>query len=122
MPMHDWTNIEAGIYHHFHHAWITAIGQTLNRGVLPPDYYALAEQVAAGFDPDVLTLQDVLHEGDSSGGGTATQTRPKTTFTAEASSFKPRRKSLVAVRHVSDDRVVAMIEIVTPNHKNSSKS
>ena len=57
MPMHDWTRVEAGIYHDFHHEWISEIKRALNRGLLPEDYYALAEQQAAGFGPDVLTLQ-----------------------------------------------------------------
>jgi hypothetical protein len=58
MPMHDWTRVDAGIYDDFHHEWISETKRTLNRGLLPPDYYALAEQVAAGFGPDVLTLPD----------------------------------------------------------------
>ncbi len=120
MPMHDWTNVEAGIYHDFHHARIFALKQTLNAGVLPEDYYAMAEQVAAGFGPDVVALQYELAEGDSAGGGTATQTRPKTTFIAEVPGFKPRRKSLVAVRRVSNDRVVAIIEVVSPGNKNNT--
>ena len=57
MPIHDWTRVEAGIFHHFHHDWITEIARALNHGILPADYYALAEQFAAGFGPDVLTLQ-----------------------------------------------------------------
>ena len=120
MPMHDWTRVEAGIYHDFHHEWISEIKRALNRGLLPPDYYALAEQVAAGFGPDVLTLQDHTIAGASNGGGIATQTRPKTTYYTELpGEFKQRRKSLVAVRHVSDDHIVAMIEIVSPGNKNS---
>ena len=58
MPMHDWTRVEAGIFHAFHHRWISAISDTLNSGLRPRDYYALPEQQAAGFGPDVLTLQD----------------------------------------------------------------
>jgi hypothetical protein len=58
MPMHDWTSVEAGIYHDFHHEWISEIKRGLNRGLLPSDCYALAEQVSAGFGPDVLTLQE----------------------------------------------------------------
>src|SRR5205814_4676741 len=57
MPMHDWTRVQAGIFHDFHHAWIEEIKRALNSGVLPRDYYALAEQHAAGVGPDVLTLQ-----------------------------------------------------------------
>ena len=29
----------------------------LNAELLPPDYYALPEQIAGGLGPDVLTLQ-----------------------------------------------------------------
>jgi hypothetical protein len=44
MPAQDWTKVDAGIFHAFHHEWITEIGRALNRGILPPDYYALPEQ------------------------------------------------------------------------------
>ena len=64
MPIHDWTRVPAGIFHDFHHGWITAIRNALNAGLLPPDYYALAEQFAAGFGPDVLTLQGRGENGD----------------------------------------------------------
>ena len=40
MPMHDWTKVEAGIFHAFHHGWISALTDTLNGGRLPDDYYA----------------------------------------------------------------------------------
>ena len=59
MPIHDWTRVGAGIFHHFHHEWISAISRALNAGLLPPDYYALAEQVAGGRGPDVLALETV---------------------------------------------------------------
>jgi hypothetical protein len=49
MPVHDWTHVDAGILHAFHHSWIEEIARALNRGLLPPDYYALPEQHAAGF-------------------------------------------------------------------------
>lgn len=57
MPVHDWTRVEAGIFHDFHHAWIEDIKRALNSGILPDEYYALAEQFAGGFGPDVLTLE-----------------------------------------------------------------
>jgi len=102
MPMHDWTRVDAGIFHAFHHDWITEIARALNRGLLPAEYYALAEQQAAGS-------------------GTTTQTRPKTRFTAEVSDseFYRRKKSSIAVRHVSGDRFVALLEIISPGNKSS---
>jgi hypothetical protein len=123
MPMHDWTRVEAGIYHAFHHGWIQELSRVLNHGVLPSDYYALPEQVAAGFGPDVLTLQDTRpHQQDDVGGGVATktalETRPKTTFMAETEAeFYRRKKSAIAVRYVSGNRIVAMVEIVSPGNK-----
>jgi len=126
MPIHDWTRVPAGIFHAFHHRWISAISDSLNAGVLPKDYYALPEQQAAGFGPDVLTLQSEDYERDeetgSPSGGTATlvEARPKTRFTAETDAeFYRRKKSSIAVRHVSGDRVVALLEIVSPGNKSS---
>ncbi len=57
MPIHDWSRVEAGIFHDFHHAWIEEIKRALNAGLLPSEYYAMAEQHTAAFGPDVLTLQ-----------------------------------------------------------------
>lgn len=128
MPMHDWTRVDAGIFHSFHHSWIAEIARTLNHGVLPTDYYALAELHAAGFGSDVLTLQGERRGSDSdemdgdassSGGGVllaATILQP----TAETDmAFYRRKQNSIAVRHVSGDRIVAMIEIVSPGNKAS---
>jgi hypothetical protein len=123
MPVHDWTRVEAGIFHAFHHDWITELARALNGGLLPADYYALPEQQAAGFGPDVLGLQSPpAGEAGAAAGGTATlaPTRPRTTFTAETDAeFYRRKKSSVVVRHVSGDRIVAMLEIVSPGNKAS---
>ncbi len=129
MPMHDWTKVAAGIFHAFHHQWISEIAEVLNRQ-LPADYYALPEQVAAGFGPDVLTLQgdseeEVERRGALNGIGQATtlQARPQTRFVAETDTeFYRRRKSSVAVRHVSGDRIVAMLEIISPGNKSSQQA
>ncbi|MFO0966499.1 MAG: DUF4058 family protein [Gemmataceae bacterium] len=117
MPIHDWTRVAPGIFHDFHHDWITAIKRVLNQGLLPESYYALAEQQAAGFGPDVLTLQ--TREPDPGpASSVATLTRPQARFTARTEAeFYRRKKSTVVVRHVSDDRIVAMVEIVSPGNK-----
>ena len=56
MPVHDWTKVEAGIFHSFHVGWIPEIQKALNGGLLPEGYYALIEQHAGKSIPDVLTL------------------------------------------------------------------
>ena len=30
MPMHDWTKVDDGIFHAFHHFWISALTDVLN--------------------------------------------------------------------------------------------
>jgi hypothetical protein len=124
MPMHDWTAVPAGIFHAFHHRWISALSDSLNLGLLPREYYALPAQQAAGFGPDVLTLQDQSRRrGDESAktsGSVALLSKPQTRFVAESDvEFYRRKKSSIAVRHVSGDRLVAMVEIVSPGNKSS---
>jgi hypothetical protein len=127
MPMHDWTRVEAGIFHAFHHEWISEISRDLNRGLLPETYYALPEQVTAGFGPDVLTPQGQASDENSSamdaGGTVATTTlkaRPETRIIAESEAeFYRRKKSSIVVRHVSGDRIVAMLEIMSPGNKSN---
>lgn len=123
MPIHNWTLVYAGTFHDFHQEWCQRIKHRLNAGLLPPDHYALLDQVAVGVEPDVVTLQDRDDQSDTgSGGGVATFAVPKTRFVAELGKFPPRRKNTVAVRHVNDDRVVAMIEIVSPGNKESNRA
>jgi len=128
MPIHDWTHVEAGIFHDFHHAWIEEIKRALNAGLLPPDYYALAEQHAAGFGPGVLTLQGTPRDGaevsagtpPSAGGTGLFVAAAKVPLTAETDlEFYRRKQSTVTVRHVSGDPVVAMVEVVSPGNKAS---
>lgn len=125
MPIHDWSRVDAGIFHHFHQNWMIQIAQALNSGVLPADYYALAEQFASGFGPDVRTLQSVGGDNEPSPEKPSTDPKsgallapPKLRPTAETDmAFYRRRQNIVAVRHVSGDSVVAVVEIVSPGNK-----
>ncbi len=93
MPIHDWTRVEAGIFHDFHLGWIAELRRALNSGILPPDHYALAEQITAGREPDVLTLH----------------------------IYASKAKQLV-IRHTSGHKVIAVLEIVSPGNKKSRQS
>lgn len=122
MPIHDWTRVEDGIFHDFHHAWIEEIKRALNRGLLPSDHYALAEQHAGEFGPDVLTLERRAEHGRDrpEPTGDLLIAPPKPRIKAETSAeFYRRKQSTVVIRHVTDDSVVAMIEIVSPGNKSS---
>src|ERR1700693_6220036 len=78
MPIHDWTLVDAGLFHAFHQRWIDALCDALNTGKLPPDYYALPEQNINGPIPDVLTLRLSSTGDEASGerGGVAVATAP----------------------------------------------
>jgi len=126
MPIHDWTRVDAGIFHALHHGWIEEIGRALNAGLLPEEYYALPEQHAAGFGPDVLTLQGESNEEEtpgpnpapSNGGVGLLLAPPEVQLTAETDmEFYRRRQNAIVVRHVSGDRIVAVVEVVSPGNK-----
>jgi hypothetical protein len=125
MPVHNWTRVDAGIFHHFHTSWMDDIAGALNSGLLPPDYYALAEQIAGGLGPDVLTLQTPQPPGNETAGdmhGTVAvgSAPPKVRLTVRAAidEYTARRRTVV-IRHVSRHRVVALVEILSPGNKAS---
>jgi hypothetical protein len=126
MPIHDWTRVVAGIFHAFHYDWIAEIGRALNRGLLPPGYYALPEQIAGGLGPDVLTLQSPAGNGTSPAvdppeGGVSLATAPppvRLRMRSDANRYAAKAKA-VTVRHVSNHRVVAMVEVLSPGNKNN---
>jgi hypothetical protein len=129
MPIHDWTRVTAGTFHDFHQTWLIEIKRALNAGILPPGFYALAEQIAGGLGPDVLTLEGpVVDEKDdeASGIGVAplavaiAERPPRVQLHAKAEVDQYARKaSAIAIRHSSNHKVVAMIEIVSPGNKNN---
>jgi len=141
MAIHDWTRVDAGIFHHFHQRWIGAITDVLNQRLLPSDFYALAEQQGAGFEPDVLTLklgredgsEDQI-EGPGSGpaqcstgngasGGGVLMAQPPVRVTVETDlEFYRRKQNVVSVRHVTGDRLIAVVEIVSKGNKSGRKA
>jgi hypothetical protein len=126
MPVHDWARVDAGIFHAFHHDWVTQVSRALNRGLLPPSYYALPEPIAGGLGPDALGLRQ--SSPDTAGpihstpeGGVALAVEPPGTrfrIRSEANRYAAKAKAVV-IRHVSRHQVVAMVEIVSPGNKNN---
>jgi len=126
MPIHDWTRVPVGTFHHFHQHWVPELCARLNEGVLPGEFYAMVEQVAGSLEPDVLTLQA---NGDGSGdGGTSplpgtialALERPRVRFTAQTEmEGYVRKQSTIVIRHGSDDRIVALVEVVSHGNKSS---
>lgn len=100
MPIHDWTKVDAGLFHAFHQRWISSFSDALNGGVLPSDYFALA---GIG-DLSVATAP------------------PRTRLVQRTESdIYAGIANRLTVRH-RHGKVVAAIEIVSPGNKGSQAS
>lgn len=95
MPIHDWTHVDAGLFHAFHRGWIVALANALNSGMLPRDCYALISPNAHG------TLAGVTDH---------TPRNEVDTYARKADWLTVRARL---------DQVVAVVEIVSPGNKAS---
>lgn len=128
MAVHDWTRVEASVFHSFHTVWIGILNNVLNEGLLPDGYYALAEQHSGQTIPDVLTLHASEDSRESSpaaldqGGLAVAEAPPRTRrkHSVDPASRGLRHRSL-AIRHISGHRLVALIEIVSPANKDRER-
>jgi hypothetical protein len=123
MPVHDWTRVEAGIFHAFHVAWIPEIGKALNGGLLPEGFYALAEQHAGHVIADILTLHaspaslEPLPLPPGTGGTAVAEAPPRVQRRETVEPATLARRRTLAIRHVSGHRLVALLEIMSPANK-----
>ncbi len=124
MPIHDWSRVPSGLFHHFHQDWSIEIARTLNRGVLPSNLSALVEQRAGAKEPDILAIEDYAplsdHETslqDRRTGSTATMDVPLSRIVQRSSQeiYACRANRIVIRHHLG--RIVAVIEIVSPGKK-----
>jgi hypothetical protein len=123
MPVHDWTRVDAGLFHSFHQRWIGALCDVLNAGGLPPDYFALAEQSIRGPTPDVLTLRLSAGEDRPAGTGPALAVavappRTRVVRSTEGGLYA-RKADRVTVRH-RHGQIVAVVEVVSPGNKGAN--
>ncbi len=121
MPIHDWTKVDAGLFHDFHLSWTATLRNALNSGVLPPDYFALAEQRIQEPIPDVLTLKLSSNSPASNplAGGPVLTLPPRTSLIRRnEADIYAAKADRITVRHRHGD-VVAVLEIVSPGNKGS---
>ena len=134
MPIHDWTRVDAGTFHDFHTMWLVAMRNALKR-ILPPGYYVKTEQKALGFGPDIVALAEpqsptsngagngTVHTNGQAGGIDVAIAPPKVLI--RRSSETPREeytRRWIAVRLASGDRLIAILEVVSPGNKSSQES
>jgi hypothetical protein len=126
MPVHDWTKVEAGIFHDFRLSWVVRISQALNSGVLPASHYSLLDRPPATRAP----LSDELDSVDDRSfdrlerlGKSAFSIRerpPRVRFDEPVDvETYARIADRSAVFQQENDRVVAYIDIVSPGTKGS---
>jgi hypothetical protein len=122
MPIHDWTRVDAGLFHDFHQSWTIRIRDALNTGGLPSNYFALVEQHIQGPIPDVLALRLSPEVGETDNGkvGLAVVSAPPRTRIVRRNEVDTYagKANRITVRHRHGD-VVAVIEIVSPGNKAS---
>jgi hypothetical protein len=122
MPIHDWTRVDAGLFHHFHQDWTIELCRGLNSGRLPPGFTARTDQQTGGPIPDGPTPhRGPKHQGRrDADGGLAMATAPpkaRVIYEFEEDTYATRANRIrIQHRH---GQVVAVIEIVSPGNKNS---
>ncbi len=120
MPIHDWTRVCANRFHHFHQTWTANPAAALNSGRLPPGFFALAERITGGPEPDVVALELTPTAGTSSSPPMSVAIAPpnaRFVIRSEAANYA-RKADRISIRHPDGD-VVAVIEIVSPGNKDS---
>src|SRR5438034_5725663 len=122
MPIHDWTRVDAGLFHDFHQDWTIELRRSLNAGRLPPGFMALTDQQVGGLIPDVLTLHRKPKnpvKAEPGGGLAVATTPPRARFVVEVEEDTyARRANRIRIQHRHGE-VVAVIEIVSPGNKNN---
>jgi Protein of unknown function (DUF4058) len=118
MPIHDWSRVDANVFHHFHQRWTISICDALNSGLLPEGYSALVEQHAMGVVPDVLALQRRSRSKRPNGpaGGVLTATPPKTRLVMQTNELLAGLGNRIVIRHRLGE-IVCVLEIVSPGNK-----
>ena len=134
MPIHNWSRVDAGIFHDLHLAWIAELRKILNGGLLPQPYYALAEPITGDIVPDLLTLrareEDASPDAASTGiGREESSTEPVggapagvvVQELAPSEIYAAMARRIVIKDEAHEDEVVAVIELVSRGNKSSRR-
>jgi hypothetical protein len=103
-----------------HSSWATRIADDLNARWLPPDYVASeCTQLHGRLEVDVVTYENPEPAAGGNGAATATRARtwtpPPAIHTAPA--VFPDTVEVRVIRTADGDKVVAVIELVSPSNK-----
>lgn len=116
MPLHDWTRVDRREFGGFAQCWRAFLAGALNRGGLPPGYYAIGDHSTPVFPSD-RTVADWLDPAEPDhvvGQGVAVVGLPTDTAPIRPKGLVVRNQ--VVIRQ-DDRRVVAVIELLTASAK-----
>ena len=122
VPLHDWTRVSAGRWHHMHLLWTGALAAEMNAGLLPDPFFAVAEPAGrrervgwrAAIEPDVSVEAAVEPPAGCVRFSEAADRFGR--MEVLDPQFPPRR---IVVRHPDGDRVVAIVEFASPGNRDS---
>ena len=121
MPLHDWTRVPSGLFHHFHQSWSIRIADALNAGRLPRGIAALVEQRSGPREPHVLAIESRARRRrpDADLGGVATMEPPAAQIVQRSNQeIYAGRANRILIRHHLG-RIIAVIEILSPGNKDT---
>ena len=104
----------------FHAAWATEIMAALNRGLLPPGYFAEAQvHVGSRVEVDVASFQrgGPAPQADDNGGGVAVQTWAPPVATLVMPAVFPDEIEVQVYSSVGGSTLVAAVELISPGNK-----
>jgi hypothetical protein len=94
MPIHDWSRVDANLFHDFHQTWTVMLANALNAGLLPPGLSAIIEGQSNGTSRnDGRSVAELLAD----------------------------RGNRIAIRHRLT-RAVSVVEIVSPGNKTTGRA
>ena len=119
MPVHDWSEVDANVFHDFHQTWAVEIRNALNQR-LPDGYSALVEQHSPKLVPDVLAVERRTRPRNKhprKGGGAVTLSKPTARYPVVTQDQRiAARGNRIAIHHRMGD-IVCILEIVSPGNK-----
>ena len=131
MGVHDWSRVADREFHDFHNVWTANIRSKLNSGLLPRGFYARCEQKYGTPIADVLTLfspeapppeVNGYHAADSgTGGGVALAVAPPRVKSVLLEPPVGYRNRAIVIRQETDERPVAVLEVVSRSNKDTAK-
>jgi hypothetical protein len=101
----------------FHGAWAYEMMGALNRGVLPPGYFAEATVHVGQIEVDVPTFAEEHHSRSEDNGGVALKSWAPPTATMVMPAVFPDEIELRVFRNGGGPTLVAAVELVSPANK-----